>query len=582
MDADSDTKRAARRERIALAAIVAVGLLALSPGLRAPFWLDDYAHISMVAGTYPGHRGPTELYDFVSSADRGVLIERGVLPWWTDARLELRFFRPLASASLYAEHLIFGSSAGAMHAVSVAWWLTAVLAARALYRRLMPARVALLATAFFALAPCHAVPLGWIASRTVVMSLALGALGLGAHVRFRERGLKRHAALAVGLFSASLASGEYGLAFGGYVLAFELFRAGAARRRLAALLTFAGPASASAAARAALHYGTAGSGFYLDPTREPLRFLAAAPRRVAVLLIDAWLTADADSWGAGASAWAVAAVVLATALALAGPLSRAARALADEPRNHAKWLILGSFIALVPTLAVTASMRLVGASVLGLAPAVAALIEHGWFGASPAPPDRRTQHLRAAAALMAFAHLVHAPVGTWIAARQFHATATAFARRARWLREHIGDAPDAEVIVARGDWQSALFGSLAIAPGRPPIARWRPLVMGGHALLLRRDDRTLDAIIPHGRGFFPAGREDLFRGDDAPLVTGDEITIPGLRVTLLDAGVAGPARLRFVFDRSLEDRSLTWITELSDSYREAPPPAPGFGTRLDP
>ena len=578
----SDTKPLKRRSWLALAVVIAVGIIAFSPALRAPFWLDDYAHISMVAGTYPAHRGPTELYDFVSSADRGVLIERGVLPWWTDPRLELRFFRPLASALLYFEHRLLGDAPGAMHAVSFAWWLAALFAAHALYRRLMPARVALIAAAIFALAPCHAVPIGWVANREVLLSLVFGALGLAAHVTFRSQGTKKHAALAGAWFAASLASGEYGFAFAGYVLAFELFRRGPIFGRVAALCTFAAPASLYAASRIALGYGTAGSGFYLDPIRQPLRFVAAAPARLTGLLLDGWLTAETDRWGDDLNSWALGVLLVVCAVVIAGPLIAAVRALPEEARASVKSLFLGSILALLPTLAVKSSMRLVGASVLGIAPLVAAVVAHAWLAPRVDGHCRVGVQLRWVAALLAFAHFVHAPLASWMASRNLNTTASEFAARAAWLRDRLSAAPSTEIIIARGGWQSALFGSLSIAPRRPLVARWRPLVMANHTLMLRRDAHTLELIIPHGRGFFPAGDEDLFRAYDAPLADGDETAIGGMRVTVLDAGTAGPARLRFVFDRPLEDASLTWLTELSDRYRALTPPAQGFGERLDP
>ena len=103
-----------------------------------------------------------------------------------------------------------------------------------------------------------------------------------------------------------------------------------------------------------------------------------------------------------------------------------------------------------------------------------------------------------------------------------------------------------------------------------------------HALVLRTGPRTLDVVVPHGAGFFPAGPIDLFRSESSPLHTGDEVDLPGMLTTVVDAGEVGAVRLRFTFDRDLEDPSLTWITEVKQMYRESPPPKAGFGAQLDP
>src|SRR6185436_13697631 len=85
------------------------GIAVYFPCLRSPFLLDDYLHASMIDGTFPAPRGPFDLYDFVNDADRPVLTERGMLPWWSHPDLTVRFFRPLPSALLWADHKLLGT-----------------------------------------------------------------------------------------------------------------------------------------------------------------------------------------------------------------------------------------------------------------------------------------------------------------------------------------------------------------------------------------------------------------------------------------------------------------------------------------
>ena len=170
--------------------ILGLGFLLFLPGLASPYWLDDYVHRSMVRGTFPSQRSPFDLYNFVSSEDRDLLVDTGVLPWWTHPRLTIRFFRPLSSVLRWLDFTITDLPA-VHHVHSLVWWVAAVLGARALYKRWLGPRAALLATIVFALAPCHAVPLSWLANREVLITLTFGTFALAALTRLREGGRLR-------------------------------------------------------------------------------------------------------------------------------------------------------------------------------------------------------------------------------------------------------------------------------------------------------------------------------------------------------------------------------------------------------
>ena len=185
-----------RRNLLALWLLLLVGALVNLPALRSPFLLDDYLHASMVDGTFPVPRGPFDLYNFVNDADRTILIERGLLPWWSHPRLVIRFFRPLSSALVRADHHFFGDRPLPLHVHSFGWWAAAVLAARALFQRFFTERVSWIATVIFALAPRHALPLAWLANREALVSLTFGAPGIAAYARFRERRALRDGVIA--------------------------------------------------------------------------------------------------------------------------------------------------------------------------------------------------------------------------------------------------------------------------------------------------------------------------------------------------------------------------------------------------
>ena len=100
-----------------------------------------------------------------------------------------------------------------------------------------------------------------------------------------------------------------------------------------------------------------------------------------------------------------------------------------------------------------------------------------------------------------------------------------------------------------------------------------------HALLLRTGARSVELVMPHATGFFALGDNDLFRDPNVPLQTGDVSTAGGARVTVVDSGAVGPARVRFEFDRDVA--SATWVVETYGGFRDLEIPAVGFGSKLD-
>jgi hypothetical protein len=571
-------------ETLSLLVIVALGAVLFLPALRAPLFLDDHLQAAMVEGTFPVTRSPFDLYAFVDDGDRALLTQRGLLPWWSHPELTIRFFRPLSSALLWVDHTVWRHAALPMHVHSFAWWVAAVLAARSLFRRLLSPRSALFATAIFALAPCHSLPLAWVANRETLVCLTFGALALGAQAAWREERRARDAAIAALLFAlALLGGGEYALSFGGYVLAMDVARRDERLlRRVTGWLPFLLPALAYMALRGALGYGTAGSGFYSDPFHEPGAFLRGAPWRAVALLGTGWLTLDSEQWRLGLSRWLLVGIVLGAIAGLALPVRRAFAALTPLARTAAIWLLVGSALALVPTLAVVPARRLLGVNMLGVAAVVALLLERAWFplAGEPGVARGRAASLAALAGLgLGFAHLVHGPGTAWLTSEQHRADAADFASRVAWLRGRAGATQKAEVGVMRGH-AGVFFAPFALDPRGGTPARWCVLTQAGHVLALRRDARTLDLVASEGRGLYPIGERNLYRAVASPLRAGDVVTVPGLKVTVLEAGEAGPRSARFVFDGDPD--ALLWISDMFESTKEVTLPTVGFGEPYDP
>jgi hypothetical protein len=563
--------------------ILALGAVVHGPSLGADFMLDDYLHSSMIQGTFPAARHPLDLYNFVDDSDRAALFDRGLLPWWSHPQLTIRFFRPLSSALLWGDHLLLGESALPRHLHSYLWWALAVLAAGALFRRSFAPRVAWIATLAYALAPCHAMPLAWIANREVLVSLTFGTTALVFYTRWREDVRARDALVAALLFSCALLAGEYGVSFGGYVLAYELAaRREALARRAMAMLPFVIPAALYLGVRARLGYGTVGSGYYLDPIHDPVPFLWMAPRRLAMLLGEGWFSLDSDTLTWSIASWLMLLGALLVGATVFFTFRSSIAHLDDAKRRAANWMALGSCFALAPVLAVVPGPRLIGASVLGVSVAVALILDAAWFTAvekaTPAS-KRRVERAALVALALGFAHLVHGPMTSWLLGRHFQTTSVGFTRQMRSLQARIGDPTTADVIVVRG-MAGACFAPFALYESGVAPARYRILSQTGHVLLLRRGPHTIDLVVAHERGVFPGGEANLYLAGRA-IHEGDVFDAPGMQVTILEVEAGLPRIARFELDEDIDDAGFVWLNETEKAYFDGTPPEEGLGRPYD-
>lgn len=562
-----------------LAVLLALGLVIFWPSLRARFYFDDHFHVAMLAGRWPTPRSALDLYHFVGEGDRVGLLERGVLPWWSSPELRVRFLRPLSSLLLWADHRVAHGQVFLMHLHSYAWWAGCVVAVHGLYRRALAPRAAWLATAIFALAPCHVVPLAWLANREALVSLALGALALQALVRFLDAGAPRDGALLVLLSSCALLGGEYALSLTGYVIAFAFLRREApVGRRAWSVAAFGLPTLAYLLARKALGCGARGAGFYLDPLVAPIAFLRAAPRRFSTLALDAWLALDPrtlESWPTLLRIGALAA--LAAALAL--PARRALATLDVRLRGSTAALFVGSLLALVPVLAVAPHPRVLGAAMVGVAASIAVILERSFWPPEREPRAGRAEYAMLVATALGFLHFVHGPVTGWLGARNFRDITAFFEASAARVAAEVPGEEGARAVVLRG-LGAAFYLPFAIDEQFGRRAAWSILAQGDHVLVLHPSPRALELVAPAGKSLYPAGQDQLFRSDDERFRAGDEVAVPGLRVTILEVDGAGPRRARFAFDRDLDATSIAWLSESRVGVAPVRIPEIGFGLPL--
>jgi hypothetical protein len=213
---------------------------------------------------------------------------------------------------------------------------------------------------------------------------------------------------------------------------------------------------------------------------------------------------------------------------------------------------------------------------VGVSAVIALVLDRTWFPPHPPAPRRSNQWAELAVVALAFIHLVKAPLDVWLTHRNLRAIANSFDREIAWLEERVEG--KTMVVLIRSNMPQSLF----VTPTRlDPTIQVRNLsYASGRMLLLRTGPQTIE-LVAGPQPLFPVGSEDLVRNEDAPLHTGDTVTVPGMRATVVAVREDGTARrVRYEFDHDLDDPQYLWVVEHDMTFREQKLPAPGQGEPL--
>ena len=239
-----------------------------------------------------------------------------------------------------------------MHAHNLIWYLAVCAVVALLYRRLMGRTVASgLAILLFAVNIPHVNGVYSIASRSQLLATFFGILTLWAHDKASRDQWKAGNFLGPIFLALSLFSAEAGIAIIGYLVAYVLFvDQGNWKDRLIRLIPCALVVVSWRLIYNGLGYGAWGSGFYLDPFREPLRFLFNIVEQVPILLLGQWVLPDPVLY-AGFSPigqigfWILGVIILVILAILISPMIGKIR--------RTRYWALGMFLAMVPICGVT-------------------------------------------------------------------------------------------------------------------------------------------------------------------------------------------------------------------------------------
>jgi hypothetical protein len=513
---------------------VLAGFLLTLPSVPAGFMLDDWSQRAGARGQLP-NLTPGDLFSFGDGnpIHLAAWIERGPFPWFTLPELKLRFFRPLSSWLIALDTHLFADAAWAAHLHSSAWYVALVALVFALYRTIVPS-LAWSAAMLFAVDDAHVIPTMWLANRNAVLSVFFVWCGLWAHLRWRERGLRFGWLLSVASVAVGLCAGETAVAALGFVVAYEtLGRTDSISTRLRALAPTGLLVTGYVFLYKCMGCGAFGTGTYVDPSTQPLLFLAVAPVR-ALAVVGSQTFGLPDLWLAipESRIWLVVLGVASIPLWLVAWRRWAPHALAE--RRTLTWLVAGALLSLLPTLATFPAVRLLTAASFGLAPLVAALLKTAWN-------DQGVR--RVLGTLWLVGCFVLQPVAAWAFTPGVFARASAAATKA--ITDLLLTTDDRVVIVSSSDFIPVIYGIPILLEHHHPVPKtFQAWSMAPLAVEVKRlNEHTLEVATIDG-AFGDSVFEENFRGPTFPLRVGQVVALDEQELTVLETKDGKAVRIR--------------------------------------
>ncbi len=506
------------------------------------------------------------------------LVQLGILPWWTDPEIRLSFSRPLAEITHRLDFFLWPQSAVAMHAHNLVWFGWVLFVVALLYRAIEgPGWVAALAGLLYAMDDARSLPVAWIANRNALIATTFGVLSLLFHQRWRGNGQKRDGVLATLFFLASLLSAEIGVGASAYLLAFALcLERDHLWERMKSLAPYLIVGVAWFIYYRLNGFGASGSGFYIDPGREPFRFFLSCLERAPILLLGQWFVPPANLSLLLSQSGHLGVVVfgwLSTCFLgwLLYPL------LKSSPQ--ARFWALGSVLSIPPVCSVIPADRLLFFVGIG-GHALLALWLVSVFGTSEGRDPNRFKRvaMKGFASLLIVLHLVLAPVGLWFSSMiALPAGEKPIRETARSLAKE-GDMEGRSVLILNtpSPILSSYLGPRLFVEGYGIPENIWSLSPGIYPLSIERPDTQSlilgvpgSFLLPPGAGL-PGGQlidvrylhqnfATLYRNLEDKIAIGESISMGEWSIEVTEIGEGNqPREITLRFNRPIEEMGMDW------------------------
>jgi hypothetical protein len=543
---------------------VLLGILIASPSLGSGLLADDVGQRAFILAKLGGETEQPWWDMFVLVGAAPEQLERmrflGQVPWWSSPHVHIAFWRPLTAATHYVDYLLWPETPWLMHLHQLLWHGLACSLAWALYRRLASSTCAAGAAALgFSLTHLHLSAAAWLAHRNAVLVLVFAMLSLLAHDRWRRDQWRLGALLGPLALLAALLAGEMGVAVLGLLLAYALTleRAGVGRE-LAALVPYVLVIIVWRVVYDALGYGVVGSGIYVDPLAEPVRWLSGMPGRALELLV--YLFGPLGRIDAAAPGRIIGAVIVVIVAAMVAARSKAG------VRRSLAFVACAVLLSLVPLTTSAPHDRLLVLATIGSCLAfgevIAIALEH----------ERKSVPVQVGASVLVAIHYVLSPGASLLAASYVDRLRVSNASYP--IAASLYDAELRRQSLVILHTPNLLLASL-LSPSRQARGLNRPnFYWVLHAeptadVEIRRvDARTLELHDP--RGWLRGPDSNLMRSSAEPFVVGDEVETLDFRLRVLEVTDGRPTRISVRFRASLVDPTMVVVTWTGEDFEPCP------------
>lgn len=577
-----ETVRRALESRWICAIAAALALALTLPSLGNGTSIDDHLYRArIVADNWSATRSASELFVFTNPDHPDEVITakaNGELSWWAAPGLRWGFLRPIPALLHHAEWSVFGhGGAGWMHLHSVLWMAALAAAVAALYRRLFgPTWIAGLAALLYAVDDGHGFAVGWLSNRCAVMGSCFAVLALIAHDRARRDRWGPGRVLGPLGFAVALACSEQMVALCGFVLAYELVLDDSSlRRRLGAFAPYAVIALGWFAMRAALGYGSSGTGSYTDPFTDPIAFAGNVLERGPILAHSLLGPLPADLWEVLFVRRDLAWLMILLGVAFVAIFAVVFARLVRGDRVARFWALGGGLALIVVCGAHPNDRHLLLVSVAGSA--LIARFLAAWIRRShPAQRMLLPRGATIAAVVLIAIHAVFAPVVLPVRARIPGSVSRGVERIDTLVPSDQALAAQDLVLVAVPFKYLCNFASVVRrSNGGVSPRRWRCLgVTPDEVVVTRPDDATL--VLRPAHGYLRFFEDTNVRARSVPFAAGDRIELPDFTIVVREITPdARPAEIELRFAVPLEHPSLRWLVWRDRAYRPFTPPPIG-------
>ena len=519
----------------------------------------------------------------------------GLLHWWTQQDYLSSHWRPVDSFTHWLDYRLFPDSSVMIHVHNLLWFSAVIFLVTIFYRQLIkPLWVAGLAALLYLLDDSNFLPAMWIANRHLLISLALAILTLLAYHRWRTTNSPAAALVSHLCLLCSLLATEGGVATFAYLFAYAVtVDRGSWVRRALSLVPAVLIVVLWRVVYNALGNGAYGTGFIIDPVREPLRYAGAVLERGPILLFAQWGGPPSETFSFVRDAlrmplWLSAVVFLILVIVVLWPLLR-------QNRLARFWLtaMLLSTLPICATLPMNRNLLFVAIGAFGLMAQFigSLLVKEKWL------PKTHPWRVSAWAFCIFFllAHVLYPGPGRIITQQMIDFIHKEF--KSTMKVGELDGVENQDLIIVnapnpfslfflptfRAHKQQSLPRSIrALAPGFGPIEVIRT---GEKTVLLRaKSDNLLSC--PQGHDFhfvyFYKHFNKGFRDERFPMHVGDKVVLPSLTIEVVDVDSNNlPTEVLFSFAVSLDDPSLRWLMWDWDEELYAPFLVPAIGQKSE-